>query len=322
MRSEGEIIRRLQRRFPAGGAVRVGIGDDAAVLAGDRRDWVVTTDWLIEGVHFRRDTHPPRAVGWKALARSLSDLAATAAQPRYALVALAVPSATSARWVDEFFAGVKALAGRYGVRLVGGDLSSGPQIAVDVQALGLAQPSRAIRRHGARPGHVLFVSGTLGLSHLGLAALQRGRAREFSRAVRFHLYPRPQVRLGAALARRGATAMIDVSDGLSTDLARLCEASGVGARLLAERVPLARLTVAEEKRLGVTAWELAANGGEDYELLFTLPRRKAARLPKKLAGARLTPIGEITRGRGLTVVDAAGRARPLPVGGWNHFRRR
>jgi len=148
MRSESEIIRGLQRRFRAGGGVRVGIGDDAAVLAGDRRrDWVVTTDWLIEGVHFRRQTHPPRAVGWKALARSLSDLAATAAQPRYALVALAVPSATSARWVDEFFAGVKALADRHGVKLVGGDLSSASQITIDVQALGVVERGRAALGH-------------------------------------------------------------------------------------------------------------------------------------------------------------------------------
>ena len=323
MRSESEIIRGLQRRFRAGGGVRVGIGDDAAVLAGDRRrDWVVTTDWLIEGVHFRRQTHPPRAVGWKALARSLSDLAATAAQPRYALVALAVPSATSARWVDEFFAGVKALADRHGVRLVGGDLSSASQIMIDVQALGVVERGRAALRRGARPGDVLFVSGTLGLSHLGLAALRRGRAREFRRAVRFHLYPEPRVRLARLLARRGVTAMIDVSDGLSTDLAHLAEASGVGARLAADKVPVVRLTAAEERRLGVTPWALAANGGEDYELLFTLPPRRAARLPLKLAGVRLTAIGEITRGRGLALVGPSGRARPLSVRGWDHFRRR
>jgi len=322
MRSERDLIGRLRRRFPPGGGVRVGIGDDAAVLRGERRDWVVTTDWLIEGVHFQRATHPARAVGWKALARSLSDLAAMGAQPRYALVALAVPPTTPARWVDEFFGGVAALARRHGVRVVGGDLSSAPQVTVDLQAIGEVRSGRALLRRGARPGDVIYASGTLGLSHLGLWALRRGRAREFRRAVRFHLYPRPQVRLAAALARHGATAMIDVSDGLSTDLSHICEASGVGARLEADRIPLVRLTPAEEKRLGVTARELALNGGEDYELLFTLPKRKAQRLPRRLAGARLTRIGEITRRRGLRVVDARGRERPLPVRGWDHFRRR
>lgn len=324
MRSEAEIIRGLRRRFRAGGRVRVGIGDDAAVLAPapPGRDCVVTTDWLIEGVHFRRDTHPARAVGWKALARSLSDLAAMAAEPRYAIVALAAPPATSSRWVDGFFAGVKALARRHGVALVGGDLSSAPQIAVDVQALGEVERGRAVRRAGARPGDVLFVSGTLGLSHLGLAALRRGRAAEFRRAVRFHLYPQPRLRLARALGRRRVTAMIDASDGLSTDLAHLSEASGAGARLWREKIPVVRLTLAEEKRLGVIAWELAVNGGEDYELLFTLPKRRAARLPKRLAGVKLTAIGEITRRRGLRVADAQGRERPLAVRGWDHFRRR
>ena len=324
MRSEGGVIRALRRRFPAGGGVRVGIGDDAAVLAPTRagRDWVVTTDWLIEGVHFRRDTHPARAVGWKALARSLSDLAAMAAEPRYALVALAVPPATAPRWVDGFFAWVKALAARHGVKLVGGDLSSAPQIAVDVQALGEVERGRAVERRGARPGDQIFVSGTLGLSHLGLVALRRGRAAAFRRAVRFHLYPEPRVRLARALRRRGVTAMIDTSDGLSTDLAHICESSRVGARLWKEKIPAVRLTPAEEKRLGVTAWELAVNGGEDYELLFTLPKRRAARLPKKLAGVKLAAIGEITRERRLVAVDSAGRARPLAVRGWDHFRRR
>ena len=328
MRSEAELIRYLQQRFPAGGGVQVGIGDDAAVLAGDpRRDWVVTTDFLIESVHFVRGAQPARAVGWKALARSLSDIAAMGARPRYTLLALAVPVSTPTRWVKEFFAGVNALARRYQVRLVGGDLSSAPQIIVDVQVVGDVEKGRAVRRRGARPGETIWVSGTLGMSHLGLAALRHrlipGRAM-VQRAVRTHLYPQPRLRLAEWLGRRaGVSAMIDVSDGLSTDLAHLCQASRVGARIFAARVPVVKLPPSLEERLGTSGWELALDGGEDYELLFTLPRPRAARLPPKFAGVKLTAIGEITpHESGLTVVDSEGRERTLVPRGWDHFRRR
>lgn len=323
MRSEAELIRALQKRFPAGGGLRVGIGDDAAVLAGDaRHDWVVTTDLLVEGVHFLTGAQPARAVGWKALARSLSDVAAMGARPRYALVALAVPATTPTRWVEEFFAGVKAAARRPGVRLAGGDLSAAPQVVADVQVLGTVAKGRALLRRGARPGDVLVVSGTLGWAQLGLTALRRRRTSGLARAVRAHLYPQPRLRLAEALARRGGlSALIDLSDGLSTDLAHLCEASGVGARIFAEEIPTVKLARRLERRLGVSRLALALHGGEDYELLFTLPRARAARLPKKLAGVRLTLLGEITRGRGIILVDAAGRERPLRPRGWDHFRR-
>lgn len=323
MRSEAELIRLLQRRFRAGGGVRVGIGDDAAVLAPtlSGRDWVVTTDLLVEGVHFQRAAQPARAVGGKALARSLSDVAAMGARPRYALVALAVPADTAASWVDGFFAGVQALASRHRVKVVGGDLSSASQVVVDVQVLGEVETGRAWRRSGARPGEVIVVSGTLGLSHLGLAALRRGRAAHFRAAVRFHLYPQPRLQLAAALRRRVRVgAMIDLSDGLSTDLAHLCEASRVGARLWAERVPVVKLPRSWERRLGVSGWELALNGGEDYELLFTVPKSAAARLPRKLAGVKLTAIGEIISGSGIRLVDAGGKQRRLAPRGWDHFR--
>lgn len=329
MRSEAELIRALQQRFPAGGGVRVGIGDDAAVLAGDaRREWVVTTDLLIEGVHFldlRTPQHgqgaSARAVGWKALARSLSDIAAMGARPLYALVALAVPAVTPTRWVDEFFAGVKGLAQRHRVRLAGGDLSSAPQIVADVQVLGTVEKGHALLRRGARPGDILFVSGTLGVSQLGLLALRHRRAAGLARAVRAHCYPQPRLGLAQALGRRGGvSALIDLSDGLSTDLAHLCEASRVGARIFADRIPAVRLPRELARRWDTNSLALALHGGEDYELLFTLPQARAARLPKRLAGVKLTAIGEITR-RGLLLVDAGGRARRLAPRGWDHFRR-
>ena len=304
----------------------MGIGDDAAVLAGaGRRDWVVTTDLMIEGDHFLPGA-PARAVGWKALARSLSDVAAMGAHPRYALVALAVPRATPSRWVRTFFAGMAVLARRHGVKLAGGDLSSAPQIVVDVQVLGEVSQGRAVLRRGASAGELLFVSGTLGLSQLGLLALRRGRVRRtplLRRALRAHRYPTARLALGEALVRRArVSAMIDVSDGLSTDLAHLCQASGVGARVLAERIPAVELPADLVRRFRANALELALNGGEDYELLFTVPNRQAARLPKRLAGVKLTPIGEITRGRRITLVDSRGREQPLQSRGWDPFRRR
>lgn len=327
MRTEAEWIGYLQQRFPARGELRVGIGDDAAVLAGDaRRDWVVTTDFLIEGVHFLRGAQPASAVGWKALARSLSDIAAMGARARYALVALAVPGATPTDWVKDFFAGVNRLARRYGVKLAGGDLSAAPQIVTDVQVLGEVEKRRALLRSGARPGETLFVSGTLGRSQLGLAVLRRhtrplrGLLKSARRA---HCYPEPRLRLARALVRRGGvSALIDLSDGLSTDLAHLCKASRVGARIFAKQIPAVRLPRTLAERFGTNGLTLALDGGEDYELLFTLPKARAARLPNKLAGVKLTPIGEITPGRRLTLVDAAGRERPLRPRGWDHFRRR
>ncbi|MGH9788011.1 MAG: thiamine-phosphate kinase [Candidatus Acidiferrales bacterium] len=324
MRGEDEIIRRLGRQFPAGGRVRVGIGDDAAVLAGDaRRDWVVTTDLLVENVHFLRRWQPARAVGWKALARSLSDIAAMGATPVAALVALAVPAATPTSWVKDFFDGLALLARRFGVRVIGGDLSSASQIVANVQVLGEVERGRALLRSGARPGDLLLVGGTLGLSQLGLLRLQsRGRSTQpvLKRALRAHFYPWPRLALARALQRYRPSAMIDLSDGLSTDLHHLCEASRVGACLFAPRLPAVDVPALLARRLRTTGLELALHGGEDYQLLFTL-RRSRTPLPKNLAGVHLTAIGEITSDPRVVLVDSTGRAERLPPRGWDHFRK-
>ncbi len=321
MRSEAEIIRFLRQRFRAGGGLRVGIGDDAAVVRVGRGEWVITTDLLVEGAHFLPGTSP-RAVGWKALARSLSDCAAMGARPRYALAALALPPPTRHDWVKEFFSGLGQLAGRHGVRLAGGDLSRANQVVADVQVIGEVARGRAVLRRGARPGDAIFVSGTLGLAGLGLAVLRGGlkpAAPVMKQALRAHLYPQPRVGLGMALAGRGVTAMIDVSDGLSTDLHHLCEASGVGARIVAAKIPSVKLSAALARRLGTSGLKLALNSGEDYELLFALPKSRAARLPKQVGGVKLTRIGEITRGRRVTMVEASGHERALAARGWDHF---
>jgi len=335
--SEWELIRALQRRARPVPGVRVGIGDDAAVLAGTaRHDWVVTTDLLVENVHFLRQAQPARALGYRALARSLSDIAAMAAVPRYALVALAVPPELATSWAREFFAGLLGLARRHKVALAGGDLSAAERIIADVQVLGIVEKGQAVARHGARPGEQIFVSGALGASRLGLEVIRAGLSSVWpplKRAVRAHLYPQPRLRLARALRRRfPLTAMIDVSDGLSTDLDHLCQASGVGAVIYAAQIPAVRLPLPIARRLSVSGLELALHGGEDYELLFTLPasaarrlkalrRRAATHLPARLAGVRLHHIGHVVRGRKIMLVDAQGRARQLFPGGWDHFAR-
>ncbi len=325
MESEWEIIDYLRRRAGRGAGVRVGIGDDAAVLAGEKRtDWVVTTDLMIEDVHFLRQMQPPRAVGHKALARSLSDIAAMGGVPRYALVALAVPPELASRWVKQFFDGALALARRFRVRLAGGDLSRAGRIIADVQVLGTVEKGKAFLRSGARAGDALFVSGELGLARLGLAVLRThlgGDEAVLRRAVRAHFYPEPRVALARALQRFPVSAVIDVSDGLSTDLFHLCRASRAGARLEAARIPLPPIPPRVAERLRVVPLELALHGGEDYELLFTLPEPAARRLPPRLAGVTLQRIGRIERGRALLVVDAEGRKKPLAPRGWEHFAR-
>lgn len=325
MTREADWIDFLRRRFPAGAGVHVGIGDDAAVLrASGGRDLVVTTDLLIEGQHFLRRAHPPRAVGWKALARSLSDCAAMGARPRWALVALAFPAATPANWVKEFFEGVGLLARLNGVSVVGGDLAVANQIVADVQVIGEVGRGRAVLRSGARPGNLIFVSGTLGLAGLGLACL-RSRVASVrplvKRALRAQFFPQPRLKLARALGRDVTPpAMIDISDGLSTDLNHVCEASGVGARVFQDSIPAVAVPAPLARRLRTTGLQLALNAGEDYELLFTVPKARAPRLPHKLEGVPLTPIGEITRDRRVVLVDEAGRERLLPARGWDPFR--
>ena len=245
------------------------------------------------------------------------------ARPVAALVALALPTDTPTAWVKDFFRGIDSLARRHGVRVIGGDLSSAQQIVADVQVLGEVEKGRAVLRSGARPGDLIFVSGTLGLSQLGLLCLQnRGASVQplLKRAVRAHCYPEPRLELARALQRYRPSAMIDLSDGLSTDLHHICEASGVGACLFAPRLPAVDVPAPLARRLKTTGLKLALHGGEDYQLLFTLPRARPQPLPKDLAGVQLTAIGEITSDPRVVLVDSSGRTERLPPCGWDHFR--
>jgi thiamine-monophosphate kinase len=319
--------------------VKLGIGDDAALVAVKRgHELILTTDMSIEDVHFSHRLHPAEAVGHRALARSLSDVAAMGGVPRYLLVSLAISRQVTRDWVSGFYRGMQALARRFGVRLIGGDTALVPgRTFIDVIVAGEVPRGKALRRSGARTGDQIFVSGRLGLAALGLRLLQsKGaqaplpvpKARALRRqaqarvpvplareAVHAHLYPEPQCALGRFLSGgRTASALMDLSDGLSTDLSRLCTASGVGARLWAAKIPGPNLPEAAD------SLQLALHGGEDYQLLFTVPPREASRLPSKFQGRPLYHLGEIEASKGIKLVMPEGKVHILEPAGWDYFR--
>jgi thiamine-monophosphate kinase len=299
--SELETIERIRRRvaLPAAPGLMLGIGDDCAIFRprGAAEDLLFTTDMLIEDVHFRRETHGAGDVGWKALARGLSDIAAMGGEPRFCLLSLALAPWVERRWLDGFYGGLLRLATRTRTPLLGGDLAHAETVMCDIVVCGAVPRGGALRRDGARDGDAIYVSGALGGSALGLS-------KGSGRAWRRHLRPQPRLALGRFLrARLRATAAMDLSDGLSLDLHRLSLASGLSAEIGAPpRFP------------GATG-EQALHGGEDYELLFTAPAR--ARVPGEFEGLPLTRIGVMRRGRpGAVELDGA----PLAPLGYDHFR--
>jgi thiamine-monophosphate kinase len=326
MASERHLIERAAQKLRArsGAGLRVGIGDDAAVMhPRDRTEWVLTTDAFLENVHFLLRAHSAEDVGYKALARATSDLAAMGARPLYFLLSLALPLSCTAKWFDRFLEGMSRAARSFGLVLAGGDTTKSPLAAINLTVIGEVTPGRAVLRSGARPGNLVCVSGTLGEAELGLRLLQRGlqKRKKWKRLLRKHLHPEPRLALGEWLAKSGrATAMIDTSDGLSTDLAHICEASGVGAKVWAARIP--KVSVPSDlRKLGLDPLRLALDGGEDYELLFTVPRRLGQHLPRAVHGVPIRIIGEITREGPIQLIDDAGRTKDLPAQGWDPFRK-
>lgn len=325
MAREGSLIARIGKKVPsaAGGELRLSLGDDAAILRfHGEEDWVVSTDAFLEGVHFLRSL-APRLAGYKALARASSDLAAMGARPRYFWMNLALPSSRSGRWLDEFLVGIRRAAVKFGLVLAGGDTTRYSRIGVNLMLLGKLTAGRPVLRSGARPGELIVVSGKLGEAELGRQLIRSGlhRKKAARKSVRKHEQPEPRLALGEWLSRTLlASAMIDISDGLSTDLTHLCEASGVGARIWAAKIPVATLP-AGGRRVRLDPLQLALDGGDDYELLFTVPRRQARRLPRRWRGVPLTVIGETLREKALTLVHANGRSGALLPGGWDPFRK-
>jgi thiamine-monophosphate kinase len=331
---EASILQRIERAFGAGLAgyrhgLPLGIGDDAALLnpsAGCQT--ILTCDWFLEGSHFLKDKHPAGSVGWKCLARAVSDIAAMGGVPRCFLLSLAISQPSTGRWLDEFLAGLRRASRKFACPMAGGDTTKRADILIQVTVVGEVRTGRALRRSGARPGDTIYVSGRLGEAEAGLTRLRTAKGRVHARdpLLRKHLYPEPRLSLGAYLAENQlASAMMDLSDGLSSDLGKLCAASKVGARIAAPLLPAVRLMHAPafpDLNQQSAAAEFALNGGDDYELLFTVRPEKVKQLPESYDGVALTPIGEVQRGRKILLVDKLGRRRALEAAGWDPFRAR
>ena len=319
-RDENALVKEIARHFlpSRGRRPRLGIGDDAAL-------WkpkpgfvtVLTSDWFLEGSHFLPEKHPPDSVGWKCLARATSDIAAMGGTPRCFLLNLALPAVATGKWLNGFLGGLRRAADSLDCVLAGGDTTRNERILICVAVVGEIHEGHEVLRSGARPGDLLYVSGTLGEAEYGLRLLRKsaGRANAQNAGMRKHLYPKPRVELGRWLAEKKlANAMMDISDGLSTDLSRLCAASRVGALVDPEKLPV--VTGMDRQ----SARQLALHGGDDYELLFSVSPARAALVPAKFRGLRLTEIGEITSGRVVGIIGRNRKLEPLRVAGWDPFR--
>ncbi len=320
---ERALIARLRARLPRPSpSLIVGPGDDAAIVRPGRGALqVLTTDALVEGVHFSRAWCPPASIGHKALAVNLSDIAAMGALPRWALLSLALPVDTPVAFVDGLIDGLSALATTHGVSVAGGNITRSPAgIVIDVTAGGEVAPRKYLTRAGACPGDELWVSGTVGGAHAALAMLEAGVTPPETLAAHLHR-PTPRVRLGAAVAaHRAARGLIDLSDGLGAAITQLAEASGCGARIDAAAVPIAPDARDWWTRQGVDPVPVSLSGGEDYELLLAVPARRGGRLRhlrRQVADPPLTRIGTLTRTRDL-VLEQHGVTAPLPAG-FEHF---
>ena len=311
---ERQLIKQIRRLAASrASAVVRGIGDDCAVLrAPPGRQLLVTTDLCVENVHFRRAWHPAESVGHRCLGRGLSDIAAMGGKPLACFLSLALPKTVPKRWTDSFFRGLTTLARHFHIQLAGGDLSSAREIVADIILLGEIPAGRAILRSGARPGDRIYVTGALGGSAALLKQLFAGKKLKAAKSNP-HFFPEPRIGVGLWLQERGlAASMIDLSDGLSVDLAHICEESGVSAQINAAAIPIANSS----------NLELALHGGEDYELLFTAPAR--VKLPPRIHGVPVTEIGVIRKrsnySSAIQILSENGTVRPLRQGGWEHFK--
>lgn len=323
---EFPLIDRLIGQLGAGDAsVVLGAGDDAAALAPTPGMLLVATcDSQVEGHHFRRSAIAPEQLGHRLASVNLSDVAAMGAQPKWALVSLALPPATETQFLELVYTGLTAQLRRFGATIVGGNISSSEILLLDLTLLGEVAPNELLRRAGAQADDLILVSGTLGASAAGRFALDRGLTGDAARVVAgAHLTPEPRVAAGRAIATSHlATAAIDVSDGFAQDLGHICDASGTGALVQAALLPISAETAAVASTLGIDPIELALSGGEDYELICTAPPAAAVQLQalvRQATGLVLTAVGRILpQSEGRWIETAAGSRLPLQ-GGWQHF---
>jgi thiamine-monophosphate kinase len=320
-KNEQKVIDRIERAFRCGlaGSSLMGRGDDAALWTpAPGMQTILTCDWFLEGTHFLRDKYPGGAVGWKCLARAVSDVAAMGGRPRCFLLSLALPEGLTGKWLQELLNGLRRASKALHCELAGGDTTRRDDVLISITVIGEIPRGGAILRSGAGAGDAIYVSGKLGEAELGLRQIRRRRgiAKPTDVVLRKCLYPDPRLDLGQWLAeKRLVSAMMDLSDGLSTDLARLCSASGVGAKICVDSLPVTSLLTPSDAR------ELALHGGDDYELLFTVKKKKEMHLPRSFRGLRLTRIGEITREKNILLASEGGRTLPLRSGGWDPFRK-
>jgi len=322
------LIRDIQRlSLRKSSSALIGIGDDAAALrVSPSKILLVTTDMLLEEIHFDFSFTDFRSLGWKSAAANLSDIAAMGGVPRYCLTSMGIPDRVSVEQIKDFYRGFHSLMKAHKTMLVGGDTChSGKEMVISVTVLGETERTRILSRSGARPGDRIFVTGTLGDSAAGLEILKNGRGPkgkgpEAKRLIEKHLSPVPRVAEGRAIALAGcASAMIDISDGLSSDLAHVCEQSGVGAEIRSDRIPISASLMKFARGRAMPVLHFALSGGEDYELLFTVPPGKTKRL--RSLNLPVTEIGTVKRGKRVFLVDDRNRKSRLKPEGYDHFRR-
>lgn len=300
------VLRLVPKTSHRRGQIVTGIGDDCAVLRPPTgHELLVTTDFSLEYMHFRRDWHPPESVGHRCLTRGLSDIAAMGGQPLAIFLSLALPTDLPQKWVDRFYSGLLKLAKKHGASLAGGDTAQSPAgVLADIMVIGSVPRGCAILRSGAKPGDRIYVTGKLGLGGSTVRRLYEGKR---IKPLGSYFYPEPRLEVGNKL-RGVASSMIDISDGLSTDLGHICEESKVGAVVYGSAIPVAQTANIDD----------ALHGGDDYELLFTSSKR----VPRRIAGIPITEIGEIVKRPGMWIQDEHLKERRLQMEGWEHFRQR
>ncbi len=319
--TEKTLIEEIKKEFLSSRpGLSLGIGDDAAVIKAGKKQFLLTKDLLLDGVHFYKDAHPPLLLGRKSLNVSLSDIAAMGGTPLYALLGLGLPENTSAEWIEGFFSGIKSASEEFDTALAGGDISRARVMTISVTVIG--EGKNIIKRRGAQPGDVICVSGKLGDSAQGLRMLKQGAGlgddQRTDVLLNAFFDPVPQVVLGKIISERKiASSMIDVSDGLSVDLNHLCEESGVGAEIYAGKIPVSDEVRFYQKK----DREICLHGGEDYSLLFTVPEGKKSLVKLLDKEYEISEIGRIVRGRDILIIEENGQREKLEIKGYQHFFR-
>lgn len=321
--SEIELIRTIRKlNVPFQKQALLGIGDDAAIIEGRKNYWyLLTTDALVENVHFEWELISPYQLGWKAMAVCASDIAAMGGYAVFALVTLGIPTETTSSAVEKMYTGMLDLSSKLSLEVSGGDIVRSPVFFISISVLGEVEAGRAILRKGAKPGDSIYVSGEMGAAAAGFLLLRRGElslasSNEQKLAEKWQM-PFPRIAEAREILKQNvATAMIDTSDGLSSDLSHILEESNVGAEIWEENLPISRAIHNLCHKLRKSPTEIALGGGEDYELLFTASPETNV---EEKVSFPVTKIGTITEGKDIFLVDSTGSKKKIKPGGWDHF---